>query len=229
MSESLVDDVRRRLLSRKRRKIQQRLLLLRDRQINYDPEAPHDPEHGWRIDDYCEQLPSEPPGEPVEGGPFMVAQKLLRDYKVADPHMVIAHYDPKADLQGRNMLLEVHFMGIVTYAGCRVGPVKDEAREEDGRPVRVWGWPYQTLEGLFELGQMSWEVWMWLDTGEVQFRIHSYSRLVGSRNPFIIIGIRVIGQWQRRLYLTSACRRIRQFTEEGLRGEHPAGAEVGAA
>ncbi len=139
MSESLVDDVRRRLLARKRRKIHQRLLALRDRRINYDPEAAHDPEHGWRIDDYCEPLPSEPPGDPVDGGPFEVAQKLLRDYKVADPAMVVAHYDHNAELEGRNMLLEVHFYGLVSYAGCRVGPLTDEEREEDGRPVRIWG------------------------------------------------------------------------------------------
>jgi uncharacterized protein (UPF0548 family) len=202
------EDVRRRLAAHKRRRVHERLMALRDRPINYDPDGPHDPAHGWRIDDYCELLPPEPPGEPVDGGPFQVAQKLLRDYKVADPAMVVAHYDHNAELEGRNMLLELKFMGLHSFAGCRVGRVKDEEREVDGRPVRVWGWPYQTLEGHIEQGEMHWEVWTWMDTGDVQFRIHSYSRGTKSGNPVMRLGFRLVGQWQRRLYLTHACQRM---------------------
>src|SRR3954447_25615037 len=222
------DDVKQRLERRRARRIREKLLALRDRRVNYDPDAAHPESQGWRIDDYCERLPSEAPGPPEDGGPFRVAQKLLRDYKVADPSIVRAHYDHNAELEGRNMLLELRFMGLHSYAGCRVGPVKDEERMVDGRPVRVWGWPYQTLEGHLEQGEMSWEVWKWMDTGEVQFRIHSYSRLVGSKNPFMVIGVRLVGQHERRRYLTSACERIARLTREGLEGRHPAGHEVGA-
>jgi uncharacterized protein (UPF0548 family) len=126
------------------------------------------------------------------------------------------------------MLLELRFSAFRTFAGCRVGRVTDEQRTVDGRPVQIWGWPYQTLEGHIEQGEMSWEVWKWLDTGEVQFRIHSYSRLVGSKNPFTIVGVWLFGQRERRRYLTSACRRIRELTIEGLRGEHPAGDQARA-
>jgi len=223
-----MDDIRRRLAARKRRRIARKMAVLRTRSVNFDPEAPHPESEGWRIDDYCAVLPGEQPGEPEDGGPFQVAQKLLRDYKVADPSIVRAHYDHNAELEGRNMLLELRFMGISTYAGCRVGRVTDEERTEGGRPVRVWGWPYQTLEGHLEQGEMHWEVWKWLDTGEVQFRIHSYSRMVGSKNPFIVIGVRIVGQHERRRYLTSACDRIARLTREGLEGRHPAGQEVGA-
>src|SRR3954454_22944206 len=222
------DDVQRRIEQWRARRVRRKLLALRDRRVNYDPGAPHPESDGWRIDDYCERLPAERPGPPEEGGPFRVAQKLLRDYKVADPSIVRAHYDDHAELEGRDMLLELRFMGLRTYAGCRVGRVADEERVVDGRPVRVWGWPYQTLEGHIEQGEMSWEVWKWLDTGEVQFRIHSYSRMVGSKNPFMILGVRLFGQHERRRDLTSACRRIAHLTEEGLRGRHPAGQEVGA-
>src|SRR3954451_24681296 len=102
------------------RSVQERLAALRGRRVNYDPEAPHPESEGWRIDDYCAVLPGEPPGPPVERGPFEVAQKLLRDYKVADPKLVRAHYDLDAPLEGRDMLLEVRFLFIRTYAGCRV-------------------------------------------------------------------------------------------------------------
>ena len=85
------------------------------------------------------------------------------------------------------MLLELRFLVFRTFGGCRVGRITDAQRTVDGRPVHVWGWPYQTLEGHIEQGEMSWEVWEWPDTGEVQFRVHSYSRMVGGKNPFTLI------------------------------------------
>jgi uncharacterized protein (UPF0548 family) len=166
---------------------------------------------------------SESPGPPVDGGPFRTAQTLLRDYRVADPNMVRAYHDDNAPLEGRDILLELCFLCFRTFGGCRVGPVTDESREVDGRPVQIWGWPYRTLEGHIEQGEMSWEVWKWLDTGDTEFRVHSYSRMVGSRNPFTIVGVRLFGQRERRRYLTSACRRMRELTTQALRSEHPAG------
>ena len=207
---------------------QRRLAALRERPVNFDPNASHRPEDGWRIDDYCQPLPSEPPGPPLDGGPFQVAAKLLRDYQVADPRMVGATYDHDAPLEGRTMLLELRFLVFRTYAGCRVGEVVDEVRTVDGREVQVWGWPYRTLAGHVEQGEMSWEVWKWLDTGEVQFRIHSYARLTGAPNPFTRLGMRLIGQRERRRYLAGACKRMARLTSEGLRGRHPAGAEARA-
>jgi uncharacterized protein (UPF0548 family) len=153
----------------------------------------------------------------------------LRDYRLADPSIVRAHYDRDAPLEGRDMLLELRFLVFRTFGGCRVGRITDEGRMVDGRPVQVWGWPYQTLEGHIEQGAMSWEVRKWLDTGEIRFRVHSYSRMVGSKNPFTLVGVWLFGQRQRRRYLISACRRIRELTIEALRGEHPAGAEARAS
>ncbi len=203
-----------------------RLAALHGRRVNYDPDAPHPEADGWRIDHYCQPLPPEPPGEPVAGGPFEIAQGLLRDYKVADPKLVRAYYDHDAPLEGRDMVLELKFLVFRTYAGCRVGRVKDERRTQDGRPARLWGWPYQTLEGHIEQGEMAWEVWKWLDTGEVQFRVHSYSRMVGASNPFTVLGVRLFGQMQRRRYLTRACDRMRRLTEEGVaQGSHHAAAQ----
>lgn len=205
------------------RSVAERLAALRSRPLNYDPAAPHPPEEGWRVDDYCELLPSEAPGPPEAGGSFAVAQTLLRDYKLADPKIVRAFYDHDAPLEGRDMLLQLRFLIFRTYAGCRVGEITDEERWVDGRPVRVWGWPYGTLQGHPEQGEMSWEIWKWLDTGDVQFRIHSYSRLTAAPNPFIRLGMRLVGQRERRRYLTGAGKRMARLTAEGLRGRHPAG------
>ena len=89
-------------------------------------------------------------------------------------------------------------------------------------PLRIWG---VVVAAALVLPSW-WEVWKWLDTGEVQFRVHSYSRMVGAKNPFTVAGVRLFGQRERRRYLMSACRRMRELTEQGLRGEHPAGAEA---
>jgi uncharacterized protein (UPF0548 family) len=186
----------------------ERLAALRAKPVNFDPAAPHPESEGWRVDDYCEPLPAEPPGPPASGGPFERCQKLLREYQVADPRMVRAHYDHDAPLEGRDMLLELRFGPIRLHAGCRVGDITDEERSEDGRPVRVWGWAYRTLEGHIEQGQMSWEVWKWTDTGAVEFRIHSYSRNAHARNWFVNTGFRLVGQRQRRQYLQHACKRM---------------------
>jgi uncharacterized protein (UPF0548 family) len=202
--------------------VTERLATLQDRPLNFDPDAPHPPEQGWRVDDYCEPLPREAPGPPEREGPFAIAQTLLRDYKVADPDIVRAYYDEHAPLEGRDMLLELRFFLFRTYAGCRVGEVTDEERIVDGRPVRVWGWPYRTLAGHVEQGEMSWEVWKWLDTGEVEFRIHSYSRLSDARGPVIRLGMRLFGQRERRKYLSGACTRIASLTSEALRGRDEA-------
>jgi uncharacterized protein (UPF0548 family) len=181
----------------------ERLAALRDLKVNYDPDGPIDEEHGWRIDDYCQPLPR---------GSFETAQQLLRDYRVADPSIVRAFYDEDAPLEGRDMLLELRFHGIAVHVGCRVGKVTDEERVEDGRPVRVWGWPYMTLEGHVEQGQMDWEVWEWQDTGEVEFRIHSFSRMAEFSNPFVALGFRLFGQRERERYLRTACRRMAELT-----------------
>jgi uncharacterized protein (UPF0548 family) len=206
--------------------VTRRLAALHDRRVNFDPDAPHPESEGWRIDEYREGLPSEPPGPPVDGGPFRMAQTLLRNYRVADPTMVRAYYDEDAPLEGRDMLLELRFLCFRTFGGCRVGSVTDEQREVDGRPVQVWGWPYRTLEGHIEQGEMSWEIWKWLDTGDVEFRVHSHSRMVGSGNPFTTVGVCLFGQRERRRYLTSACRRMRELTTQALHSGHPAGEEA---
>jgi uncharacterized protein (UPF0548 family) len=203
--------------------VAERLATLCGQALNYDPEAPHLREEGWQIDEYRAPLAREAPGPPEGGGPFAIAQTLLRDYQVADPNIVRAYYDDEAPLEGRDMLLELRFLCFRTYAGCRVGEITDETREVDRRPVRVWGWPYRTLEGHVEQGEMSWEVWKWLDTGDVEFRIHSYSRLTAAANPLTRLGMRLIGQRERRRYLASACKRIAQLTADGVRGRHPAG------
>lgn len=197
---------------------------LRRRALNFDPEHcdQHVPENGWHLDDLCVRLPAEPPGPPVEGGSWEIAQRLMRGYEFADPSIVRATYDPDQPLEGRVMLLELRFHGLRFHGGVRVSRVYDEERADEGRAARVWGWGYQTLEGHLEMGEMDWQVWKWLDTGEVEFRIHAYSRPARDRGPIVRFGFWLFGRREQLAFLESTLQRMRRLTETALqegRGE----------
>jgi uncharacterized protein (UPF0548 family) len=197
--------------------VDRRVESLRDVGPNFDPAASHSPEDGWSVDDLCQTLPSEPPGQPLEGGSWEIARRLMRGYEFADPSIVRAIYDPDEPLEGRTMLLELRFYGLRFTGGVRVSSVYDEERSEDQGLARVWGWAYQTLEGHLEMGQMDWQVWKWLETGEVEFRIHAYSRVARERNALLRLGFRIFGRREQLAFLHSTMERMRRLTEIALR------------
>jgi uncharacterized protein (UPF0548 family) len=130
---------------------------------------------------------------------------------------VRAFYDPDAPLQGRDMLLQLRALGLVKiHVGVRVSRVWDEVRTCDGRDARVFGWAYRTLQGHVERGQMGWQVWKWLDSGEVEFRSHAVSRTASISNPVIWIGFHALKRYERKLYLNSTDRRMRELTARAL-------------
>jgi uncharacterized protein (UPF0548 family) len=165
-------------------------------------------EAGWNVDDYRQRLPPEPPGPPVAGGTWERARDLMRDYEFADPAIVRAVYAPDSALEGRDMLLEARFLGLRFRFGVRVGGVVDDTRENGGRSVRVWGWSYRTLQGHLEMGEMDYEVRKWLDSGEVEFRIHVVSRPARIPNPVIRLGFRIFGRSQQVKFARRACERM---------------------
>jgi uncharacterized protein (UPF0548 family) len=199
--------------------IRRRLDELAGRPVNYDADAldlDHPPA-GWNVDRRRQPLPGEPPGEPVPEGSFQIAARLIRGYEFADPSIVRAHYDRERPLEGRDMLLELRALGWVrVYVGVRVSAVYDEHREVDGRTAQVFGWAYRTLEGHVEQGQMNWEVWKWLDTGEVQFHVHAVSRTAPISNPMLRIGFWLLRAHERAAFLDSTDRRMRELTALGL-------------
>ncbi|MGZ4168096.1 MAG: DUF1990 family protein [Solirubrobacteraceae bacterium] len=202
--------------------IERRLAALAGTPVNYDPGALdlERPPPGWNVDRRCQPLPAEPPGEPVPDGSWEVACRLIQGYEFADPSLVRAHYDRERPLQGREMLLELRALGLVSVCvGVRVVRVYDERREVMGRVARVFGWAYRTLDGHVEEGQMDWQVWKWLDTGEVQFRVHAVSRTAPIANPFIRVGFWALRSHERALFLDSTDRRMRALTELALGGE----------
>jgi uncharacterized protein (UPF0548 family) len=202
--------------------IERRLAALAHAPVNYDPDALDldDPPAGWHVDDRGQPLPSEPPGEPVPGGSWEIAQRLIKGYEFADPSLVRAHYDPDAPLHGRTMLLELRALNLVSvHVGVRVIDVYDEVRDHGGRQARVFGWAYRTLEGHVEMGQMDWQVWKWHDSGEVQFRVHAVSRTAEIPNPIVRFGFWVLRDHERAVFLDSTDTRMRSLTELALQHE----------
>ena len=63
------------------RRARRALAALRDKGFNFDPDPGnhYTTENGWKVDDYLQPLPAEPPGPPVPDGSFEVAKELMRD------------------------------------------------------------------------------------------------------------------------------------------------------
>jgi uncharacterized protein (UPF0548 family) len=200
------------------------LAALAGKGLNFDPDqAEHfTTEHGWHFDDYTQPLPPEPPGPPVPGGSFEVAQRLMRDYAFADPAIIRAIYAEDSPFERRDMLLVGRFWGLRFHLGVRVGGLVDEEQTTDGRPLRRWGWSYRTLQGHLEMGQMGYEVRKWLDRGEVDFRIHAVSRPARIPNPVVRLGFRLFGRRVQRRFARRACQRMARL----VAAEAGAGAAV---
>ena len=161
---------------------------LHDRGYNFDP-ARLPARHGrgaWHHDDRRQALPASR-RRPGPGGTFERAAASCATTRSPSPARH-ARLPAGAPLQGRDMMLIGRFLGLDFRLGVRVFDVVDEAREEDGRPVRVFGWAYRTLQGHLERGEMRYEVRKWLDTGEVEFRIAAVSRRAHVGNLLVRIG-----------------------------------------
>jgi hypothetical protein len=201
--------------------IERRLASLRDRSLNFRPETLGGP--GWEHDDYRQQLVSEQPGGPEPGGSWETAVTLSHSYAFADPSLVEARYDPDTPLDQREMLLILHALGARIYAGVRVNEAGSEIRSEDGRRAQVSFWNYRTLEGHVEAGQRDFEVWKWLDTGEVAFRTHAVSR-PAEANPVVQLGFRLLGRHKQVEFGRRACLRMALLSEAILRNPRRASA-----
>lgn len=198
-----------------------RLQRLSSLAVNFDPSRldEHGLQDGWHRDDLIEPLPHEGPGEPIEHASWQVARRLMDSYQLADPRVVRAFYRPGTPLAGRDMLLRIRFGALRLHVGVRVGEVYDEVRKVDGRQARVFGWFYRTLEGHFEEGQMNYELWKWMDSGEVVFRLHAVSRPARSGPLLTRIGFALLGRAHQLRFYRDICRRARLLTKAQLTTE----------
>jgi len=96
------------------------LAALREAKVNYELSAPPSALDGWTFDEYCRRLPPEAPGEPVAGGSYEIACRLVRDYEFADPAIITAVWLQDSPLEARDMLLQGRFGPLRFLLGVRV-------------------------------------------------------------------------------------------------------------
>ena len=206
---------------------------LRGLDLNFDPTdlAALRRDAAWHVDRYRRELPPERSGEPEEGGSWSVARHLSMEYEFVDPHLVHAYFDPGEAFEHRTLLLDIRFWGLRIYSGVRIGGIDEGTRSEGGRSARVSAWNYRTLAGHFEKGQIDYEVWKWLDTGEVEFRIDAVSQAARGSHPLVDVGFRIFGRGRQRKFARNACEGMARLTRETLdrfgRGVSPVRASSG--
>jgi len=213
------------------RRVARRLAALAERPVNFDTSRldEYTPETGWHRDDMIEPLPREAPGPPRPRGSWELARQLVMGYQLADPYQVRAVYDGDSPFEGRDMLLRIRFAVLRFGVGVRIGESYDVSQDLDGRPVRIYGWFYDTLEGHFEEGRMHYEVWKWLDSGDVEFRLHAVSRPARGGPWVLRTGFRLVGRVNQLQFYRRVCRRARRLTEAQLEVERAVAAAAGGS
>ena len=152
----------------------------------------------------------------MRGGVWEVARRLMVDYQLADPGVACAVYRDDAPLEGNALLLQIGYLGLRFTVGVRVGEVYEGERELAGQRAHVFGWAYRTLEGHFEQGEMHYQVWKWLDSGDVEFRLHAVSK-AAETGPWVLrTGFRLVGRPRQLRFYREICRRVRRLTEAEL-------------
>lgn len=175
---------------------------------------------GWYVDAYATDLPNEDPGLPEPGGVWEQAKEVLLNYEFPDPDLIKGIYMPDEPLSDRVMLLEAQYLGFTFYFGVRVSAVIDEVRTDpDLGEAQVWGYGYHTLQGHFERGEITFEVWKFIETGKVEFRVKSYSTTAEIRNPFYRIGFALLGRRLQQRFADTALERMQKLVIARLTGE----------
>ena len=114
------------------------------------------------------------------------------------------------------MLLQIRFLRVRFAVGVRVSEVYEDERVADGSRAHVTGWAYQTLDGHFEQGEMHYQVWKWIDSGDVEFRLHAVSKVADTGPWLLRTGFRLLGRTNQLRFYRQICRRVRRLTEATL-------------
>lgn len=204
------------------RRYRGRLDALREARYNLDLDRRHEYTEaaGWHLDQHEAELVPEPPGPPLPSSDarasWAVARQLVREYAFPDPRLVTGIFSPDDPLPGRPMLLRARFLLFTFWFGVRIGREVDEVREGDEGAVYAWGYDYATLEGHFEMGQITFEVRKEARTGRVLFHIDAFSKPDRIRNPFYRIGFKLFGRRLQLRFARTAAERMQRFVREEL-------------
>lgn len=184
--------------------------------FNFDAAAEPESWRGWFRDARSAPLPPEEPGDVSEAGSFEIAKDFLYWYRFPNPRRVIGHFDPRAPLLGRNLLLRAFFAGLVFEFGVRVVKVVDELIDSPRGPMRTWGYSYRTLAGHWEKGEIFFGVEKEQDSGRVRVLTRSYSRTGTIPNRAHRLGFRVFGRTLQKEFARDCVSRTRAHVERQL-------------
>lgn len=174
----------------------------------------------WNIDEYEAELPSEAPGAPEDNGSWQCAKDILINYEFPDPNLISGVYVPDDPLEERVMLLEAKFLGFTFHFGVKIQSVIDEMREDDKGEAHVWGYSYTTTEDHFEMGEITFEIWKYIEDGTVIFRIHSYSRTGHIDNLLYRLGFAIFGRTLQKRFATTCLDRMQKLVVNRLSHEN---------
>jgi hypothetical protein len=151
----------------------------------------------------------EPPGP--AGATFRHAQQLLAAYAFSDPRLVVAHFDDGAPLRGRNLMLEIHVLGLRYLCPARIGDVRDH----HGVDRSLYGFRVDTLEGHIEVGSE----WLLLAkdhrSGAITLGIRAAWRPGDLPNWWSALGFRLLARRYQRAWHRLAHLRLRALLATG--------------
>jgi uncharacterized protein (UPF0548 family) len=179
--------------------------------LNFEPRPLSEltPANGWHADALAQALPPERPGPPEASGAFAVAARLVREYRMADPALVRAEYDPATPLLGRVMTLHLIFRRVLSVAArVKVTQVWDDEA--------LFGFEYATMPGHVEMGRMDYQVCKDPESGRVEFRLNAHSRASHEGPWWVRIGFRLFGRREQLRFYFRCCERIAVLTAREL-------------
>jgi uncharacterized protein (UPF0548 family) len=188
------------------------LAALRDRQVSFsEPFDSLSAAGGWTVDGASAAIGREPPGPPAEHGHFGRARLALIQYDFSDPRIVTGHFDPRAPLLGRDMLLEIKVFGVLRFlGGVRVRQVVEISNDAES----VFGFRYDTLEGHIERGGEWFRVRKNHATGVLDASIQARWRRGDFPNWWTHLGFLVLGNIFRRVWRRRAVLRLRRLAAQ---------------
>ena len=199
---------------------------LQERGFNYEVESYSPDDSSWRHDSYVKTVGIESPGPPEAGGLFMTAKQIITEYRFPDPKRVTGEFDHDAPLEGRNMLLTAKFLGVHVQFAVRVVDVIDQEVQRDETTCREWGYAYRTLDGHWEVGQMTFLLRKNFETGEVLFLINAYSRPDRIPNLLHRFGFWLMGRKVQTNFAKRCLERLVKMTHEEVDSSSPVGPKV---
>jgi uncharacterized membrane protein/uncharacterized protein (UPF0548 family) len=153
----------------------------------------------------------EEPGPPQRDGAFTRACAFIAAFEHSDPRIVLAHFDARAPLLHRPVLLELQSLGMHFLAPVRVA----ELRRQQDSTHTTFGFQLQTLRGHIERGREWFLVEKQHATGEVRFRIEAAWQPGQFPTWWAHLGFHVLGRRYQRAWHRLAHQRLRRLLSRG--------------